>query len=361
MKGTADIIFRTVSEKKVYAMNELEASEHKRVSVISPTYNGKKYLDNFLHSILDQTYNNIEFIIIDDGSSDGSSELLQNYRNLFSARGYSFTYIRQSHAGQAVAINNGLKKFSGDFLMWIDSDDMLEKECIAKMVTLLENSPEAGFAVSDSRYVQFGVKEEGYIFGRYVDAGRDDYFFDLLRGKHNYSLGCGTALVRREVLCDAIPDLHIFESPEGQNLQLMLPITYHSRCVYLHEPLHIRVVHADSHCHKERSYKEEIIRQYNFVDLIRETISKMHIPEEKAAVEIAEKRFAHRILALAYANRDMREFFKQSAYLRFVKDFSPDEKSELAAVKTLHFGKLSRIMYRWKNKRLMKKKDGICS
>ena len=97
----------------------------KLVSIITPCYNGEKYVDRFLTSVLNQTYNNIELIFVDDGSTDKTKDVVLSFKEQFEKRGYDLIYIYQKNAGQAAAINQGLKVFKGEFLMWIDSDDLM--------------------------------------------------------------------------------------------------------------------------------------------------------------------------------------------------------------------------------------------
>ena len=74
------------------------------VSIISPCYNGEKYLHRFLRSVLHQTYERIELILIDDGSEDGSRDIILSYQKQFEEKGYLFHYIYQKNSGQAAEI-----------------------------------------------------------------------------------------------------------------------------------------------------------------------------------------------------------------------------------------------------------------
>ena len=112
-------------------MNEL-------VSIISPCYNGAKYVKNFLDSVLTQTYPAIELIFIDDASTDETFNIVNSYVPLFTEKGYSLLYKRMLiNCGQAAAINVGLQLFSGDYVAWMDSDDILYRDAIAKKVAFL--------------------------------------------------------------------------------------------------------------------------------------------------------------------------------------------------------------------------------
>ena len=115
----------------------------KLVSILTPCYNGEKYIWRLLDSVIDQTYPNIEMFVIDDGSTDNSANLIKSYIPKFESKGYSLTYIYQENSGQAGAINTGLKKISGEYLVWPDADDWYNTNtAITDLVEVFENSPD---------------------------------------------------------------------------------------------------------------------------------------------------------------------------------------------------------------------------
>ena len=276
------------------------------VSILTPVYNGARFLDRFFDTILTQTYPNIELILVDDGSCDGSFEKASAFSDAFLQRGYLLRCFRIEHEGCSSAINKALSEFTGEYLKWMDCDDLLMPSCISEEMDYLLSHPECGFVICDSDYVEEGTFKEIRRFGRVIDK-EDDYFKDILKGTLNYSLGAGTILISRDNFQRAIPEMQIFVSPEGQNYQLMLPLTYHYTCGYLRKPLFIRVVRKDSHSHMERSYEEQKKRYHNFIILLKETIRRMRIPEQDMAVGLAEKRFGHMLFNLAFENRDLIE------------------------------------------------------
>lgn len=115
---------------------------HPIVSVIMPVYNNEKYLEQCLDSILHQTLKNIEIICIDDGSSDGSPEILKD----FAARDNRIKLLHQENSGAGAARNFGLEQASGTFLSFLDSDDFFEPDMLELAVEKIE-SDNADFAV----------------------------------------------------------------------------------------------------------------------------------------------------------------------------------------------------------------------
>lgn len=104
-----------------------------RISVIVPAYNGAPWLPKCLDSLLAQTYDNMEIIVVNDGSQDGTKEVLDGY----AARYDAIKAIHQENRGVTAARLSGLKEASGDWIGFVDGDDVVEKQMFAR---LLENA-----------------------------------------------------------------------------------------------------------------------------------------------------------------------------------------------------------------------------
>lgn len=107
------------------------------VSVILPVYNGEKYLEETLRSIQNQTYENLEILIVDDGSTDKTSQIVESFQK----EDNRIKYIFQRNQGPAEAKNRGIQLFTGKYAIFLDSDDLLEKKAISEMISVaLKNS-----------------------------------------------------------------------------------------------------------------------------------------------------------------------------------------------------------------------------
>ncbi|MGN0912049.1 MAG: glycosyltransferase family 2 protein [Alphaproteobacteria bacterium] len=113
-----------------------EVKSDKTVSVIIPVYNVEKYLPECLDSLLAQTYPHWQAICVNDGSKDNSLQILQQY----AAKDKRFVIIDQKNAGVSAARNTALQKASGDYITFLDSDDMLCCQFMEYMVGALENT-----------------------------------------------------------------------------------------------------------------------------------------------------------------------------------------------------------------------------
>ena len=107
---------------------------HKRVSTIIPVYNVEQYLPQCLDSVLSQSYSDLQVILIDDGSTDSSGAICDEYAK----RDSRIVVIHQKNSGAAAAKNAGLRIANGKYLSFVDSDDYLESDAYAHMVELLE-------------------------------------------------------------------------------------------------------------------------------------------------------------------------------------------------------------------------------
>jgi glycosyltransferase involved in cell wall biosynthesis len=106
-------------------------SSNPLVSVIIPVYNSELYLEESIRSVLAQTYQPLEILIINDGSTDGSESVARKFAK-------QTIYLYQSNQGAAAARNQGIKKSSGEFLAFLDADDLWESDKIAKQMDILE-------------------------------------------------------------------------------------------------------------------------------------------------------------------------------------------------------------------------------
>ena len=106
-----------------------------KISVIVPVYNAKKYLDSCIESILGQTYKNIQLILIDDGSTDGSSELCDD----FARKDSRVTVFHQKNTGVSSARNVGIEHAEGEYITFVDADDELKKDALERAVCFIKS------------------------------------------------------------------------------------------------------------------------------------------------------------------------------------------------------------------------------
>jgi glycosyltransferase involved in cell wall biosynthesis len=274
---------------------------NKLVSIITPCYNGESYIQRFLDSVLAQTYNNFEFIIINDGSTDDTEKILNSYIERFALKGIEYIVINQENKGQSEAINQGLKIFKGDYLSWVDSDDILSPKYIEAKVSFLEKNTDCGLVISKSSIVnENNLNKELGILKRIKPKGRDTLCEDLIIGKNIY-YAPGGYMVRSSCFFDVNPNRSIISPREcGQNYQLLIPISYKYKCGYLDEVLYTYVVRNDSHSHTTLSW-ENTLKKYDIArnDVLENVIKSMNIPDENYYMRLIEWRYIHWLMDAA--------------------------------------------------------------
>ncbi len=276
----------------------------KKVSIITPCYNGENYVGRYMDSILSQSYSNIEFILINDGSHDDTEKVILSYKEKFAERGFDFVYIFQKNAGQATALNAGLKVFTGDYLTWPDSDDFLDSQSIEKKVTFLERYKEYGFVRSDAYlYDEKNLDIPiGFISEKNKDRFKEEIFEDLIT-ENNVYFAPGCYMVRSVAFLDVNPQKEIYASRGGQNWQMLLPIAFKYKCGYIDEPLYNYLVRQDSHSHSI-VLKEDLLKRYNeHEDILKHVVNSMNIDKEYYNKIIREK-YLHKRLAFAGTHQD---------------------------------------------------------
>lgn len=115
---------------------QLTSGSQRIVSVIVPLYKSEAFLPKLLDSLEAQTYEYLEFILVDDGSPDRSGEIADKYARQDSR----FTVVHQENGGTCAARNTGLSVATGDYLMFADGDDWMEEDCIEYLVCLMEDN-----------------------------------------------------------------------------------------------------------------------------------------------------------------------------------------------------------------------------
>lgn len=105
------------------------------ISCVIPVFNGERFLGEALESVLAQTYQPVEIIVVDDGSTDGTAEVAARY-------GTQISYLRQSNQGPATARNLGLSAAQGGFIAFLDSDDLWHPEKLSRQMARLQERPE---------------------------------------------------------------------------------------------------------------------------------------------------------------------------------------------------------------------------
>jgi glycosyltransferase involved in cell wall biosynthesis len=155
-----------------------------RVSVITPSYNQGRFIERTIRSVLNQGWPDLEYIVIDGASTDGTPEIVRRYER------YLSWWVSEPDRGQTDAILKGLERATGDYVTWVCSDDVLFPGSLEKMVAALEAHPEAGIVYGGVAFID----EEDRVLK--VQSYPDMSLGKLLYEKHS-TVAQPSSLIRR--------------------------------------------------------------------------------------------------------------------------------------------------------------------
>jgi glycosyltransferase involved in cell wall biosynthesis len=133
-----------------------------KVSIVTPSYNQAQFLAETIESVLAQDYPQIEYVVVDDGSTDGSLEIAKRYEAQL------HRLIVQQNAGQVAAINNGYRHTDGALLGWLNADDVLLPGAVSSVVAELERDPSALLVYGDNVFID----EHGKHISQEISSAR---------------------------------------------------------------------------------------------------------------------------------------------------------------------------------------------
>lgn len=125
-----------------------------KVSIITPSLNQGEFIEDTIKSVLNQTYPNVEYVVVDGGSTDSTVDILDKYRG-------RFQLIQGRDSGQTDAINIGMRASTGELVGWLNSDDIYERDCVEKIVARYLQRPGASIYYGAIRLID----ETGHFLG----------------------------------------------------------------------------------------------------------------------------------------------------------------------------------------------------
>jgi glycosyltransferase involved in cell wall biosynthesis len=202
------------------------------ISIIIPTYNVSRFIDQTLESIFDQEVTDYEIIVVDDGSTDATQSILKTYKNRIS-------YCCQENRGPAAARNVGIKMAKGKYIAFQDGDDLWPNNKLKLQIDLMDSHPDVGLLSGDMQrfsgeHVNVSSMFKKYGFDRNF-FGDDFYVVDAYKKIYiqgNY-IPTGTVILRRNCL----ENVGYFDEGlrHSEDLDLWLRISLHYRLAYSRE------------------------------------------------------------------------------------------------------------------------------
>lgn len=223
-----------------------------RVSICVPVYGVENYIDRCARSLLEQTYEDIEYVFVDDCSHDNSILLLKEIIDKYPSRKANVKIIGHAqNEGVAVARNTAIDSATGDFVYFVDGDDYIEKDIIA---CLIAEQIRTSADIVTARM----VINENEIDSRFVEPiydTKEEMLYGMLSNVWHHEL-CNR-LIRRSLFIDnnirAIPHVNICE-----DWQLVSKVVYYSnKCVTIDKPFYHYIVNQDSITHSNTNWEKE--------------------------------------------------------------------------------------------------------
>ena len=185
------------------------------VTIVTPSFNQARFLEATLRSVLEQDYPNIEYLVVDGASTDGSVEIIRRYANRLT------WWVSEKDAGQSEAINKGLKQAHGEFVGWLNSDDVYQPGAVSAAVQAFKLHPEAAVVYGDA----LAIDAQGVPFN--LMRARQYSLNDLLA----FKIICQPAAFMRRATLEQVgylnPDYHLLmDSLLWMELARLAPLVY---------------------------------------------------------------------------------------------------------------------------------------
>lgn len=244
------------------------------VSVVIPVYNGEKYIKAAINSVLKQTYSEIEIIAVDDGSLDNTMEIAKSFSQI--------RYYRQENKGVSASRNFGMSVARGDYIAFLDADDLYTPDKIEKQVNLLENNADIDVVYNDGTIVDDNLKVIGTLKSEYVLENQADFLACLLF--RQLVPVPASIMIRKKCMEDGILYNETYSNAEDYDFIIRLAERY--KFGYIPEPLYIYRRHENNltNAHGIQQKRElDVLKGLDF--------KKIEKIVEQSSFPLNEKRF----------------------------------------------------------------------
>ncbi len=273
--------------------NEPEIYGEGLVSVVTPVFNGEKYVSRLLQSVLDQTYPRVEMILVDDGSEDRTVLAAERYREQFARKGYRYEIIRAPHKNASAALNRGLPLVRGEYLVWPDGDDRLAPESIEARVRFLLENPAYSCVRSLPSYFDDKTGLPAKAQERRGELAKEELFWDVLEGKT--FVCCGCYMLKSQRFFEIYPEKRIPEYDVGQNFQMLLPFLYRYKCPTVQRELYEVAVREGSSSRRALSERERAERYEGFERLVDDIAAICAIQDKPSEKRLLQWKLRRRL------------------------------------------------------------------
>ena len=249
-----------------------------KVSIVIPCYNGEKFIDKCFTALLNQTYKNLEIIVVDDGSKDKTAKILRSYLSRFKKRGMELIIKKsgKSGGGPSHAFQVGLKAVTGEYLYWQDIDDYVEKDTIENLLQTLKEHKDCQVARGACNYRTREDVDTIIECRRSTNPTNKDVFNNLFYEEDEICF-VGIYMVRMKHFDERNPNRELYDSRLGQNYQLLLPVLYHAKCAYIDKPVYNYIISKNSLSNSITGKKEKLKSWKIYENTILNTLKNIKV------------------------------------------------------------------------------------
>lgn len=238
------------------------------VSLVTPGWNGKAFVHRLLDSIIAQTYRPIQYIYVDDGSTDGTAEVVEAYKDKFAQVDIGFTFVRQENTGMCGALMTGFQEVRGEFLSNPEYDDFLLPDSVEKRVRFLRDNPDSAVVVADAWVVREDCPDERKTLLSGGDPSRFDtnHFKDSLMSRTIFNAAC--YMVRMDCFDETHPGRQLIGYEFGSAQQILLPLYYRWNRGFIDEPLSVYVRRSGSLGSVKQTLEDEVSHDLKYKEML---------------------------------------------------------------------------------------------
>ncbi len=254
------------------------------VSIIIPCYNKAVFLVETLQSVLNQTYTHWECILVDDGSTDDTAVIAKNYCK----KDTRFRYFLKKNEGVSTARNFGIEKSKGDFIIFLDADDILADFSLLKRLEYFNQNPEQDGLVFSTHFFEYNIQDYGNLFNCDPQIETEKYYLELFL---NYRFGWQTMspIWRRSVL---------EKIQFRDDLRLLEDVVFHIEILFL-ENIKIKRIHL-----LDNYYRVLPTKKYSFPgqaeEMSKSVLYLLNTYQEKMALDVVLQQKFSRFVKIVY-------------------------------------------------------------
>ena len=259
------------------------------VSIIIPAYNASAFIERALASCLAQTYTDYEIIVVDDGSSDGTGDIVrERYAD------NSVQVIQQENQGVGTARNTGILAAQGDYILALDADDVLHPTYLEKVMQRFREVDDRVAMI----YTQHRIIKDGIVSQPNARLVEGDVFCDLLLQKNATMMLPSTATIRK----DALVEVGLFPTEEiySDDWDTWLRLTIHYHVISIDEPL------VDRHLHDANVTLANKLSAYRIINVLEKVrdFPKRRMCIDDAAYDVFVADACHKYAMLEWETGD---------------------------------------------------------